>query len=206
MFATALIGGELAPLPQANNLGAIGAVVDAVAEGLDTTGDIAEAIGMAERQGSYYPNAAATLGYVTQQYGSSPTVWRLTDRGLNLVGMDSTQRAQDLARAIGAYSQVELYRSEGADALETAYLLDGLADSTARRRVSTIATWSDWAEAAEAGQTTGEIQAASAATRQRAPQILADRLARERAAQPPAPQMCARCFIQLAASGSCSFC
>jgi hypothetical protein len=206
MFAPTIIGGEHAPLPQANNLGAVAAVVDAVAEGCDTAAEIADAIGMANRQGGYYPNAAATLDLIVQVAGTHPTRWRLTDAGLTFVELDAAGRAAALAAAIVAYGQVQTYRDGGADELEKAYLLDGLADSTARRRVSTIGTWSQWATTAFAGGADREVGEASAATRLRAPQILAARKAAERRVALPTPQMCPRCHVQLAASGACNIC
>ena len=206
MHATTTLGGELAPLPQANNLGALAAVVDAVAAGCDTTTEIADAIDMADRQGAYYPNAAYTLGYVEPVAGSHPTRWRLTGDGLTFVEMDAAGRAAMLSGSISSYGQVETYRDGGAETLEKTYLLDGLSPATARRRVSTIATWSQWATRAAAGLADREVGEASEATRLRAPQILAARKAAERRHALPQAETCTRCYVQLAANGTCSIC
>jgi hypothetical protein len=206
VFATTVIGGEVAPLPQANSLACVAAVVDAIAEGCDDTASVADAIGMSGRQGAYYPNAAATLGLVTTVAGSHPMCWRLTAAGLAFVGLDAAGRATAMAHAIASYGQVQLYRTEGVDALEKQYLLDGLADSTARRRVSTIGAWSAWAEQAAAGHAENELGEASAATRLRAPQVLAARKAAEKRAAPRPTPVCGRCYVQLAANGTCSIC
>lgn len=52
------------PIPQANDLVVLATVVDAVADGCVTDFAIAEAIGMADRQGGYYPNGDASLGFI----------------------------------------------------------------------------------------------------------------------------------------------
>ena len=206
MFATTIIGGELAPLPQANNLGALAAVVDAVAAGCDTTAEIAEAIDMADRQGGYYPNGAATLGLIVKAAGTHPARWRLTADGLTFVDLDAAGRAAMLARIIAEYGQVQTFREDGAEKLEGYYLLEGLAPATARRRVSTISTWSQWAARAAAGLADREVGEASAATRLRAPQVLAARKAAERRHALPQAATCTRCYVQLAANGTCSIC
>lgn len=83
-------------VPQANSVSKIATVVDAIAAGCVEEPDIAEAIGLSERQGAYYPHAAAALGFV-EKTGEHPSEWGLTPAGEKLFRSSSLERVEAIA-------------------------------------------------------------------------------------------------------------
>lgn len=191
------------PVPQANNLDAVCAVVDAVADGCSTAAEIASAIAMVGRQGAYYPNAAADLGLVEAIAGAAGAEWQLSELGATFVGLEPAAKADALGDAIAGVSYVDTYfGAGGADQLRQEWGALDLGDETIERRIATIRAWAEFFSLPTAEQAE-RIAAASTGTRERAPGIRAARPAKA----PTAPRMCQLCWLAIpAALATCENC
>ncbi len=135
-------------LPQANNIDAIIATVEAVHLGRFSMHDIGEYIGMGDRQGAYYCDAALQLGLLRRDINAVPY---LTERGKRIrATTDQKRRIGILRHAVQQVAGVETileYLRTNPDhctvsdverILASQY---DLADTTLERRTSTILTW-----------------------------------------------------------------
>ncbi len=141
-------------VPQADDLDKVLEVASLVADGASTSADIADKLGMVERQGLYYATAAAILGMVTID---DKHVVTLTDLGRRYNSEDAIGR-KGLARH--AFTQAPFVRHILADLgikrpswTSHRHLLDdslhtqdaiedlGYAPETALRRAFTIRAW-----------------------------------------------------------------
>lgn len=138
------------PFPQADNPFKVEAVIDFVA-GCRTADDdaIAVHLDMVPRQGAYYGNAAAYLGYVKLVGGW----WRLTEQGESLRKLAPVSRAKALADTILALPAFE-YAAEHVAIMgdvprdkDTASIIqendDRVNETTAMRRAKTVNSWVD---------------------------------------------------------------
>ena len=185
-------------VPQANSIPRIAAVVDAIDEGCETAKEIAEAIGMSERQGAYYPNAAHTLGLV-EKTGHNPVTWGLTELGAEFVALPPEKRTERLNDVVCGNIMVNTLLMDGPEALTGSW--EGtLADSTADRRLATISSWMDFAIETSPEDQIAEVQSQMNMAKERTPGIVARR--------PPKieKQYCQGCFTQLPSSGICGTC
>jgi hypothetical protein len=185
-------------IPQADSVANISAVVDAIADGCSTSASIAEAIGMAGRQGGYYPNAAKSLGLVVETNGAAPYDWRLSDAGERFVAMESSQRVDYMCDTLGDDEWVGAYLGEGEESLRDRWAADGqLSDRTINRRIVTIASWAKfYAETSRADQIK-KIESAMTGTRVRAPHAAAELRKRHQRHVVPV-RRCARCHVEAA--------
>jgi hypothetical protein len=158
------------PIPQADNLEAIATVVDAVAGGADSTALIAEAIGMSGRQGSYYPNAAAVLGYI--KHGRYYGRWEFTTAGAAFYRASALARAADMCRRIVTLS-------------EDYWLSGDLNETTLARRLQTQNAWARFTSLSVTEQAL-LVGSAITETRQRTIKVVADEKLRAELSEPPA--------------------
>jgi hypothetical protein len=195
--------------PQADRITTVATVVDAIAAGCDTAESIAAGINMDTRQGSYYPHAAATLGYVSLDQITSPATWSLTSAGATFAGLDAPTRATDLTGRLAGLDELDtLTGTDGDDALLTAYLTD-YSPETARRRVQSMRSWADFL-ALTAAEQTAALSDSMAQTSQFAP-AAADALWKARRAQAAAQtkthgETCMGCFEEKSLTGACGTC
>lgn len=184
------------PVPQANNVEALATVVDAVAQGADTDALVADAIGMVGRQGAYYPNAAAALGYLTD-IGGSPRRWALTEAGEDFLSSEADDRARDISRRIVSWPDTEalLLDPTGATLLRQWADLSG---DTPARRLASLEAWVKFAFETDPGAQTALIQGAMRETSRLTPEVVArERAKRLAAAEAAKPRTCPTCFLSI---------
>lgn len=190
-------------IPQANNLDAVVAVVDAIAAGMMTSGEIAEAIGMSDRQGGYYPHAAATLGFVEANHSTVPVIWELTVSGHHLAGLSAEERVGEVLEAVLECPLMDEYVSTGGpERMAEEWAAAGLSDETIARRLATLASWTKFITSDAESQRAKIAQTRDMACR-RAPEIIA----RRKAAQAPPARFCNLCGTKIpAALEECELC
>jgi len=187
-------------IPQANRPEVVVAVVDAVAGGCSTPADLGGAIGMTSRQGSYYAEAARTLGLVERS--EDPVTYSLTERGVEVLRMSDQERASAMSQAIAENAHVNTLIMDGDQALVDSWDAD-LADTTVERRLATIQSWASYFLAS------GEVQQARMATSRSEAMLGAERVVVARAPRPVAPivRRCPRCNLELpSGTDLCNIC
>jgi hypothetical protein len=140
------------PVPQANSLPKIAAVVDAVSAGANEPAIVADALDVVSRQGSYYLNAAAYFGYVE----NTSDGWQLTDDGELFYLSTAPERAADMRQRIAEFPEIDTAQ---------------LSSSTAQRREASMKSWEQHLNLDEVGQS-NEVHLAIVTTRSRAPQAV----------------------------------
>lgn len=191
------------PAPQANDLHKVAAVVDAVSAGVDSTAGIAETIGVAARQGAYYPNAAGTLGLVERDDAfSGPGIWSVTNLGKTFANAAVADRLDILKGAVLDLDAAVVYTSgsDGPAALAQAYQDSGLAADTASRRLATIRSWISFVDA---GDTSAQLIALE---RDAAVDRAVEVVARVRRAAQRQVRHCESCFMQLPSAATGDLC
>ena len=138
---------ETVDIPQADVLWDVARVPEAVLRGRRTTDEIAEFIGMkVARQANYYTQAARILGLVMQGEDDELT---LTAFGKAFARSNRIEQSKHLRRLMFYREPMRsvlatLRARDGADRASLAAVLQSLAplaDSTALRRVATMAAW-----------------------------------------------------------------
>ncbi|MGW8431214.1 DUF7226 domain-containing protein [Curtobacterium citreum] len=198
------------PFPQANDLEKIVTVVDAVAANADTSAAIADTIGVtAEREGTYYADAAGYLGLVETNTTGGLRTYELTELGEHLQLADTAERADLIRQLVTRVPAVDEYAFRGEDGLaEFMEEETDLTGSTLERRAATITSWYKAAKSGE--ELTGKIgdQRAGADARVLAAAARAT-VARQEAAERAQPKPAAVCmehFVELPVSGICDMC
>ena len=189
------------PFPQANSLAKVAGVVDAVSETADTDEGIAIAIGVVPRQGSYYANAAAYLGLITEVDGS-PRAWGLTAQGILFLESDGRTRTDMLTELVSGMPAA--LAASGNQTHDVASSED-LADSTADRRVAALNAWmntltsedSDSVLSLERDEIRGRIPDAAKA-------VAATRAKFKLANSDKPLDICSKCFTAKSLTGVCS--
>lgn len=188
------------PFPQANSLAKVAGVVDAVSETADTDEGIAIAIGVVPRQGSYYANAAAYLGLITEVDGS-PRAWGLTAQGILFLESDAKSRTNMLSELVSGMPAALAATGEQTRDLASS---EDLSDSTADRRVAALNAWmntltsddSDSVLCLERDEIRGRIPEAAKA--------VAEMRAKFKLANSDKPlEICAECFMAKSVTGVC---
>lgn len=135
-------------IPQANDLDKVQELVFKINEGANNAKDISEHFGFDLRQSSYYREAAEALGLVE----SSAGVYYLTDKGKQLVGLNSQDRNLYFARNLMGFNIVR----QSIDLIKSGQKLDkhileqiiannsSLSGSTIPRRASSLSRWLKW--------------------------------------------------------------
>lgn len=130
---------RIVPVAQANRVELIAVVVDAIANGADTTERIAEALSYSHSQGPYYGNAAEELGYTCLVQEEPFHIWTLTSEGEDYLAMGPEDRVQDIcARILDNYNVQRLLSGLDIDT--------GGADGSADRRTTSYAAWIEFVE------------------------------------------------------------
>jgi hypothetical protein len=136
-------------VPQADSLERVMEAVSATASGEGTFQQIAEVLGLEERQGRYYRLAAELLGFITRA-GSNRAV--LTERGRKVLAVDGQERQKLLARAVlgmRLFQRVvpflEVRSTHGCSKDELERFIHAVTEETGQtmvpRRTSTITSW-----------------------------------------------------------------
>ncbi len=129
------------PYPQANDLEKVVAVVDLVHGGVDTPEGIADALDLHHREGAYYANAAGWLGLVERGVDESGiTVYVPTELGTDIQRSDPDGRALAVGQMVAGLDDAIL-ALDNQSALVAQLNRDGLGDTTAHRRASTMLSW-----------------------------------------------------------------
>lgn len=198
------------PFPQANSLAKVASVIDAVSGSADTDEGIASAIGVVGRQGSYYANAAAYLGFI-QEGGGAPRSWTLTAQGIDFLNSTASERVDILIELVmtGKISSVASTlldtNSEVDDAEQEVANSESLADSTAHRRVATINSWINMLTSVQAME---ELALEHDGVRERLPEaakIAAEARKRIRnSGTSPELVICTSCYMAKSVTGICN--
>lgn len=137
---------EELPFPQADDIRKVRDTIDIIASGCDTRDTLAEYWTIDKRQGDYYANAAAFIGYIVRDGHT----WKITEEGAFYLALPNSQRNIHLAQAIlvhpvfymtaNAYLEKGLLpaRDEIAEIIQKYTMLSG---STPARRAGTVASW-----------------------------------------------------------------
>lgn len=196
------------PQPQANDLQSVAAAVDAIALGANTPEAVAESLGMSQREGAYYADAAGYLGFVDVVPGQDMKTYDVTQSGQSLLSTTGEDRVELLRDTVAGMPGVVAY-ADGGDAAVLELMQDsGLGDTTAARRTSTIKAW--YHSLAEDSEFSETVRRESSAARERAvPAAAAAEAARRLRAAARAPKqlaICVGCNMALPATGVCDFC
>jgi len=138
-------------VPQADSPARILAMVFAHANGYAVPVELAERLGVSERQVHYYRQAAALLGLLAR----TGEVWGLTAEGAALCGQSESDTERRLARMILSFPLIAMIvkatrrcADDGNRRRMAALVLrrsTALAPSTCTRRAYTVLAWADWA-------------------------------------------------------------
>lgn len=140
-----------APFPQADDASKIIDVIELLFANPLSKSEIAEHFEVDPRQGDYYGNAAAWLGFAEKSRGQ----FYLTLQGTRLAHMSRADRITTLAESVAAmpvFREVTRFEAKGGamTAAEISELIArkaGLTGSTPTRRASTVRSWIDWLKA-----------------------------------------------------------
>lgn len=197
-------------VPQADRITTVATVVDAIAAGCDTAASIAEGINMASRQGSYYPHAAAALGYVYADNSTIPATWHLTADGERFADGIPSERAADLVERLSSLEELDILTGpDGDDLLAEVIAERGYSPETTRRRVQTLRAWGEFLALGEYDQVTA-LADSMRETAEFAP-AAASALREARKAQSAARaaavgELCSTCFTTKPLTGVCDNC
>lgn len=155
------------PIPQANRIDVLASVVDAVAEGADTSALIAAAIGYTGRQGAYYSSAAVTLSWLEKVDG----LLYLTDSGLEFCNSDPGTRMLDVCARFSDNADVQaLIEDPSGDTLRARWT--HLAAGTIERDIVSFRAWVGFLLKPTA-ERTRLVDVACTAARDNAPRVVA---------------------------------
>jgi hypothetical protein len=134
------------PFPQADNILKVRDTIDLIASGLTTKNSLAEYWTIDSRQGDYYANAAACLGFIARSNGE----WKLTDKGFifrnSFPSLRNIQLAQSLFahpvfnKVMAIYFETNDYPSKK-QVGEIIQEFTTLRGTTPTRRASTVLAW-----------------------------------------------------------------
>lgn len=143
------------PVPQADRIDKVFELVKLVKDGYTVTQDLADKLGVVQRQGEYYTAAARLLGLITQD---DEGVWKLTELGTTYLGVEGDEQKRKFRQYVVFRTPVfkhiggELgvkrpnYSRHGHLFTDESFVQDaiedlGFAPSTAFRRAMCIKTW-----------------------------------------------------------------
>jgi len=129
-------------VPQANSIEKVVLAVGAVDAGCATASEIADVLGVTERQGDYYANAACSLGLLRK---SDVGQWDVTELGHRAANADVNELVDILTDQLAQDENVVTYLENGEAALMDDWEQRGdISSSTLKRRVATAKAWSDF--------------------------------------------------------------
>lgn len=200
---------EAYPHPQANRLDKVSTTVDAIEVGANTAQSISQSLGVVDRQGYYYGDAAGYLGFVESSQTGDLKEYYLTERGQAFAGASPDQRNAIIRETVDSMPLMQIYREDGEDAA-----LDFMKDSsqanetTAQRRLATLKAWDkevrsegfsqSIAQDREEGKTRF-VDAKAYADQQKAKR-------NENTVQERRGSICGECFMEKPLSGICTNC
>lgn len=205
-------------VPQANDLSKIVTVVDAIAEGVTSQSDLADALDMAPQGGNYYANAAEYLGLIEQDRTEKPYLLIATPLGQAFQNSDPETRTAMIAQMIPQIADVQTLRHHGGvDELRTEYMAAGLSDETAQRRIDMLRSWSNTVEdsrelAFALANESDETRVRAHASAEERERMRAERIEREQARLIAGRQVnvanrvCGSCFQTMPLTGVCDTC
>lgn len=141
---------NLKDIPQANSLEKVLLSVIAVNSGANSSQDIADVIGMSDRQGRYYRRAAEIFGFIERDERNNSVI---TSLGKSLLGeinydpkntivlKDHILRIPVIEDILDAFSDEERITESAIISKLEEYTEDGEATTTTKRRNSTIVRW-----------------------------------------------------------------
>jgi hypothetical protein len=193
------------PIPQANDLEKIAALVDAVDAGANTGAAIAETFDLSDRQGPYYLDAAGYLGLVDVVSGVDVRTFELTSLGQQMLASDELGRVEILKTLVASTPAVQIYADGGEEAMLDFLSEAGLGDGTAARRGASATSWYQALTASQdfAGAIGDELVAARARSGMAAAHAREAAAARSMARAERPVKVCTNCFMQMPASGVC---
>lgn len=188
------------PFPQANSLQKVAAVVDAVYKEVDNDGALASALGVSDRQGAYYANAAAYLGLITE-VATDPREWGLTASGILFLESNSSERFGMLSHLINLIPVATQANSQ----TESISSSEDLSNSTAERRVATINAWTEALTAEDAEDSFAlERDETNSRIPEAAKSAALAKASRLKIAGEKPLEICGRCFMAKSTSGVCN--
>jgi len=194
------------PAPQANSIVAVACVVDAVANGCNTNSTIAEALGYSSRQGAYYANAAAGLGYIESCGSTNLREWELTPSGVEFMSLDAAGRVRSLTDALCDDEWLASYMRND-KTLREALAADGCDGETLERRFLSVEAWARFVFATDVAVQIAEVSASMSTTQHRAPVVSAAKKAKSIKASALPRRYCGTCNTAIPiARKSCELC
>jgi hypothetical protein len=191
------------PLAQANDIEKVLTAVDAIRAGANTPDAVATALGLSDRQGAYYADAAGYLGLVDTVSGAEYKTYEATDMGVLLTDSDAATRADGMTKIIARIPEMSVLSEVGAEGLAER-LSTTMSETTAGRRASTLVTWARSYERRDLSFVIGtEMHDAQERIVAAVERAQADREARARAAAEPEPEICTDCWMAKSVSGAC---
>ncbi len=198
------------PEPQANSLEKLSTVIDAVAVGANTAEAISEALGVTDREGAYYGDAAGYLGLVEVIPRSEPKTYGLTGIGEIALGFATEYRCQMIRETVSQSPGVQLLETGGEEAVQDFLASQGLVGATVLRRTQTISAWAKAIDDHDGFEQSTRFEIDQTRERAVAAAQHADDVRRVRAEVErrlaPRDARCPGCGNQLPLSGMCDFC
>lgn len=193
------------PLPQANDMQKIPAVLEAIDAGADTPESVSIALGMTTRQGSYYANSAGYLGLAEVDRTTTPNSWTLTGLGEQMHNSAPEDQARIMAEMVDNISDADFISTdEGGEDFKSDAEVGGLSEATAGRRLSSMRSWR--IQTANGGDFALSISDSSDEVSPRLGEAVAKAKDERRlvaAKLPTETETCDRCFTKKALNGTC---
>lgn len=181
-------------------------MVDAVANGCNTNSTIADALDYSSRQGAYYANAAAGLGYIESCGSATLREWELTPSGVQFMALDAIGRVHSLTDALCDDVWLVSYMHDD-KTLRKALAADGCDGETLERRFMSVEAWARFVFATDEAAQVAEVSASMSTTKHRAPVVNAAKKAKSLKASALPRRYCGTCSIAIPiARKSCEFC
>lgn len=196
-------------IPQANDLEKVSSVVDAIDNGANTAGGLAESFNIDARQGNYYGNAAEYIGLVQRSESmDNTTEYELTANGKAFKDSSPEERAVMMRELVNSTPVMKAYIESGRDKKKLEeYIRDSgnYESSVASRRAHSIANWDKKLNSegfvGEIGTSLTQVSATSAKVGDRIRQDRINKLTKM--AGPKDYGTCMDCFSKLPATGKC---
>jgi hypothetical protein len=205
LWPTVFTVNDAFPIPQANDLDKIVALVDAVNSGANTGEAVAETFEMSGRQGPYYADAAGYLGLVDTIHGANVRTYELTTIGQQMLASAPGERVALIRELIASTPAVQILSDDGQESMLDFLSEAGLNDGTSARRGACASSW-----VSALGDSSGfenSVQDALGTVRDRAGAAAAHAATRAEfiaaAKREPVAEICTGCFMVKSVSGDC---
>lgn len=198
------------PHPQANRLDKVSTTVDAITGGATTASAISKTLGVVERQGHYYGDAAGYLGFIESNKNGELKEYSLTPLGEEFSDASPEERRKIIAQQISGMPLMHAYRNGGEDAArEYIQQSQDSSDDTVERRLVTVAAWNksinddnfDKSILQDSQEGQARMVEASALAKEQRQRILDRQQPVERTGG-----LCSSCYMQMPLTGECPNC